>query len=160
MIRASNCCTARGGRSGGVVNETKGNILHKAQAHPPTPPSSPLDIHFPVSVAMRRQNRSCQPRPCVIRTYMQALYVVLKMALWAKDEEVCARACVFVCVCVLKRDHSILHGHYGIHYHLNDACVEASICRLTVAWEVSSLCCSCIPSCSLGVCSLAGPHLF
>lgn len=38
-----------------------------------------------------------------------------------------------------RRDHSILHGHYGIHYHLNDAPVEASICWLTVAWEVSSL---------------------
>lgn len=42
------------------------------------------------------------------------------------------------CVCA-RRDHSILHGHYGIHYHLNDAPVEASICWLTVAWEVSSL---------------------
>lgn len=37
------------------------------------------------------------------------------------------------------RDLSILHGHYGIHYHLNDAPVVARICRLTVAWEVSSL---------------------
>lgn len=84
--------------------------------------------------------------------------MVLKMALWAKDEEVCVRVCVRVRV--RKGDHSILHSHYGIHYHLNDACAEASICWLTVAWEVSSLCCSCIPSCSLGVCSLAGPHLF
>lgn len=98
MIRASNCCTARGGRSGGVVNETKGNILHKAQAHPPPhPPFSSLDIHFPVSVAMRRQNQSCQPRPCVIHTYTQALYVVLKMALWVKDEEVCVHGRVCVC---------------------------------------------------------------
>lgn len=55
---------------------------------------------------------------------MQALYVVLKMALWARYEEltrpcVCVRVCL--CVCVRTGDHSILHGHYGIHYHLNDA---------------------------------------
>lgn len=46
-----------------MVNETKGNILHKAQA--PLPPLSSLDIHFPASVAMGRQSWSCQPRPSV-----------------------------------------------------------------------------------------------
>lgn len=38
-----------------------------------------------------------------------------------------------------KGNHSILHSHHGIHYHLNDAPVEASICWLTVAWDASSL---------------------
>lgn len=69
---------------------------------------------------------------CYTHTYMGASYVAMKMALWAEYKEVC----VYVCV---RGDHSILHSHYGIHYHLNDARVEANICWLTVAWEVSSL---------------------
>lgn len=68
------------------------------------------------------------------------------------------------CVCA-RGDHFILHGHYGIHYHLNDAPVEASICWLTVAWEVSSS--SLVLDHAVypimlagGFYSLAGPHLF
>lgn len=60
----------------GAVSETKGNILHKAQA-----PCSSLSIHSPVSVARGRGSRSFQPRPSV---------VPMKMALRAKYKEVCA----------------------------------------------------------------------
>lgn len=150
MIRASNCCTARGGRgdgggrSGGVVNETKGNILHKAQA--PLPPRSSLDIHVPASVAMGRQSWSCQPRPSVPHIHADIICGLENGTLGEVWRGVCTRVCVRVCVRLCKGDHSILHGHCGIHYHLNDACAEVSICWLTVAWEVPSLCCSSIPS--------------
>lgn len=110
----------------GAVSETKGNILHKAQA--------PLLLSAFISLRLLLGGEGAgvfRPGPL---SYTHVLYVAMKMALRAQQKKVC------VCsACMQGADHSNLHGHYGIHYHLNDAPLEASICWLTVAWDVSSL---------------------
>lgn len=85
------------------------------------PPShlSPLSTFISLRLLLWGGRAGVVSHGLLLHTYMQALYVVLQMALWARYEEVCVRA--RVCVCLCKGDHSILHGHYGIHYHLNDA---------------------------------------
>lgn len=56
------------------------------------------------------------------------------MALGAKYKVVC------MCFASIARgDHFIRLGHHGILYHPNDAPVEASIRRLTVAWDATSV---------------------